>query len=56
MPDAAREIVAFLEDRERLDLFNDRKLALSIVALYQILGEASKKVSPEFRADHPEIE
>jgi uncharacterized protein with HEPN domain len=56
MLDAAREIVAFLEDRERLDLFNDRKLALSIVALYQILGEASKKVSPEFRADHPEIE
>ncbi|HET6400901.1 MAG TPA: HepT-like ribonuclease domain-containing protein [Candidatus Kapabacteria bacterium] len=56
MLDAAREIVGFLEGRDRLDLFNDRKLALSIVALYQILGEASKKVSPEIRADHPEIE
>jgi uncharacterized protein with HEPN domain len=56
MLDAALEIADFLEGRERLDLFNDRKLALSIVALYQILGEAAQKVSPEFRADHPEIE
>ena len=56
MLDAAREIVSFLHRRERLDLFNDRKLSLSCVALFQILGEAAKNVSSEFRAEHPEIE
>ena len=56
MLDAAREIVGFVEGRDRMDLFNDRKLSLSLVALYQILGEAAKNVSPEFRALHPDIE
>jgi uncharacterized protein with HEPN domain len=55
MLDAAKEIVSFLEGRERLDLFNDRKLSLSLVALYQMLGEAAKNVSPELRGLHPEI-
>jgi uncharacterized protein with HEPN domain len=56
MLDAAREIAGFVEGRDRADIFNDRMLALSLVALYQILGEASKNVSSDLRAAHPEIE
>lgn len=56
MIDAAREILAFLDGKSRSDLESDRKLALSLVALYQILGEAAKNVSSDFRAAHKDIE
>jgi uncharacterized protein with HEPN domain len=56
MLDAAREIHGFVEGREKADLWSDRQLALSLVALYQILGEASKNISEELRAEHPQIE
>lgn len=56
MLDAASEIMSFLDGRTRSDLETDRKLALSIVALYQILGEAAKNVSPEIRRQKPEME
>jgi uncharacterized protein with HEPN domain len=56
MLDAAIEIGSFVQGREKTDLWTDRKLALSLVALYQILGEASKNVSSQFRSEHPEVE
>jgi len=53
--DAAAEAMAFARARSRKDLDADRQLNLSVVHLLEIIGEASKGVSEECRAAHPEI-
>lgn len=53
--DAAREAVAFTQGRCRADLDTDRKLNLSLVRLLEIIGEAAKGISPEFRKAHPDV-
>ena len=55
MLDAAREAVAFVEGRSRPDLDTDRKLNLSLVRLLEIIGEAARGISPEFREAHPDL-
>jgi len=52
--DAAREAVAFSQGRSRSDLDTDRKLNLSLVRLFEIIGEAARGISPEFRQEHPD--
>jgi uncharacterized protein with HEPN domain len=53
--DAAREAVGFLEGRHRADLDTDRQLNLSLVQLLEIIGEAARGISPQFRDAHPEL-
>ena len=53
--DAAREAVAFTEKRSRDDLDKNRMLSLSLVRLLEVIGEASRGISEEFRTAHPEI-
>jgi len=53
--DAAREAITFAQGRRRRDLDADRQLNLSVVHLLEIIGEASRGVSMEFREAHPEI-
>lgn len=53
--DAAAEAMAFARARSRKDLDADRQVNLSVVHLLEIIGEASKGVSEECRAAHPEI-
>ena len=55
MLDAAREAVAFVEGRSRGNLDTDRKLNLSLVRLLEIIGEAARGISPEFREAHPDL-
>lgn len=55
MLDAARKALEFTQNCERLDLDKDEKLALSIVRLLEILGEAAKNISSQCRDDYPEI-
>lgn len=55
MLDAVREAVAFVEGRSRPDLDTDRKLNLSLVRLLEIIGEAARGISPEFREAHPDL-
>lgn len=55
MLDAAREAVGFSENRAREDLDRDRMLCLSLVHFLEIIGEAARGVSAEFRASHVEI-
>lgn len=45
MLDAAREAVAFAQDRARADLDGDRMLVLSLVKDIEIIGEAAYQVS-----------
>ena len=51
--DAAREAVSFSEGRCRADLDTDRKLNLSLVRLLEMIGEAARSLSQEFRQEHP---
>jgi len=53
--DAAREAVAFSQGRSRADLNSDRQLNLSLVRLLEIIGEAARGISTEFRNAHPEL-
>ncbi len=53
--DAAREAVSFAEGRCRSDLDSDRKLSLSLVQLLEIIGEAARGVSSQFRKSHPDL-
>jgi len=53
--DAAREAVAFAKGRSRVDLNTDRKLNLSLVRLFEIIGEAARGISQESRQAHPDL-
>jgi len=55
MLDSAREAQGFLSDRVRDDLNRDRMLLLSLVKSIEILGEAASRVSPEARAECPNL-
>lgn len=53
--DAAREAIVFCRGRSRADLDKDRMLNLSLVRLLEIIGEAARGISQEFRSAHPGI-
>ena len=53
--DAAREAVGFVEGLHREDLDKDRKLNLSLIRLLEVIGEAARNLSSEFRQEHPDL-
>ncbi len=53
MLDAARQAVAFARGRQRPDLDRDVQLALALIRLVEIIGEAAKNVSPETESRVP---
>jgi uncharacterized protein with HEPN domain len=55
MLDAARRAVSFVQGRARPDLDSDQMLALALVRLLEILGEAAKQISQVIREGHPQI-
>lgn len=55
MLDHAREAVAMIQGKERLDLNSDRMLELSLVRLVEIIGEASARVGTESKEKYPSI-
>jgi uncharacterized protein with HEPN domain len=55
MIDTANKAINFVEGISREDFDNDELLRLAITHLLQIIGEAARRVSLDFRAAHPEI-
>ena len=47
--DAAREAVAFAENRSRNDLDKNRMLSLAFLRLLEVIGEATRGISEELR-------
>ena len=47
MLDAARKALLFTEKKSRADIDNDEKLALALVRLVEIIGEAGSNVTPD---------
>jgi len=55
MLDAAQKVVQYVENETQDTLERDEKLALALVRLIEIIGEAASRVSPEKQADLPQI-
>lgn len=55
MLDAAREASLFIHGKTRDSLRSERMLALSLVRLLEIIGEAASRVSNKRQAQSPEI-
>lgn len=55
MLDAALKARQFVAGRERSDLEADEMLALALVRLLEILGEAASRVSPEVQTQLPDL-
>jgi uncharacterized protein with HEPN domain len=53
--DAAREALAFVEGVRYHEFVNNRGLVLIIQKEIEIMGEISKHVSDEFKAEHPDV-
>jgi len=55
MLDAARKARALARKHKRKDLETDETLALALVKLVEIVGEAANRVSDEFQESLPEL-
>ena len=55
MLDAAKEAVSFLHGKQRSVLSSDRKLALSLVRLIEVIGEAACQITKEFQQSDSDI-
>jgi uncharacterized protein with HEPN domain len=55
MLDAARKAVSFVKGRSRRDLDSDEMLALAVTRLIEVIGEAARGLSQEFKNNNPYI-
>jgi uncharacterized protein with HEPN domain len=55
MLDAAHKLIAFTANRTRQDLDTDEILALALVRLLEILGEAAKAVPESIKSQRPDV-
>lgn len=53
--DTANKAIGFIDGLSREDFDNNELLRLSLTHLLQVIGEAARRVSPDFRANHPAI-
>jgi uncharacterized protein with HEPN domain len=52
---AASAAVAHVGDQERLSFEADRKSLSAVLYEIVVIGEGVKRLSPEFRSEHPEV-
>lgn len=55
MLDAARKASVFVQDKKRAALDEDEMLALALVRLLEVVGEAARNVSVTTRSASPEL-
>jgi uncharacterized protein with HEPN domain len=55
MMDAAQQVTAFVQNRIRADLEQDRMLVLALTKGIEIVGEAASRLTDATRNNHPEI-
>ena len=55
MLESSRDAVSQLNGRNLADFKADYNLSLALTHLIQTIGEAARRVSNEFRSEHPEI-
>lgn len=55
MLEMARRALRHAEGVDRASFERDERLQDALIRVIQVLGEAARRVGPEFRAAHPEI-
>lgn len=55
MLDKAREAMNLVKGKDRKDYDSETSLRYALAHLLQIIGEAARRISPEFCKAHPEI-
>jgi uncharacterized protein with HEPN domain len=55
MLDFARKAVEFNKGRRRVDLDSNEMLAMATIHLIEVMGEASRTVSPGLRSRYPDV-
>lgn len=55
MLDAINDIVDFSENKNRIDLENDKMLSYSLIHLLELIGEAANGISSEFQNNYSSI-
>jgi uncharacterized protein with HEPN domain len=55
MMDAANQALSFVAEKSRTELDKEQALALALVKLIEIFGEAASKVTREVKSQSPEI-
>ena len=55
MLDAARTVRGFVKEVDAQFYIQDRKLQMAVERAVEIIGEAARRVSEQFREAHPEI-
>ena len=55
MTDACRKAMSFASGKSREDLEDDELLALALIRLLEVIGEATRGISEELRERYPEI-
>lgn len=55
MLDAAGKAISFSQQKSRNDLHEDEMLALALVRLLEIVGEAARFVPDEIKQQYPEV-
>lgn len=53
--EAARLIQGFIDDMDRRAFERDTRTRFAVIAQLEIIGEATKRLSAEFRAKHPSV-
>jgi uncharacterized protein with HEPN domain len=51
-----KNLEAFLRDATKEDFFSDLEKQFAVARALEIIGEASAKLSEDFRSQHPEID
>jgi uncharacterized protein with HEPN domain len=52
---AARQIVEYTSSLQQSDFLKSRRDQDAVLLQFVVLGEAAKRISPEFRVIHPEV-
>jgi uncharacterized protein with HEPN domain len=52
---AARNVLAFTAQTDRADFLDDVKTQSAVLYQFAVIGEAVKRLSPEFRARYPDV-
>lgn len=55
MLDMAQRALRLVRGKSRSDYEQDETLSLALTHLLQVIGEAARKVSPQFRERHPNV-
>ena len=55
MLDAAKQACEFIHGKDQNELYTDLMFQYALIRVIEIIGEAGKQVSDDFKSSHPEI-